>query len=76
MCRAFWGALHRPAETLALVIMSQPPAACSDRLNINILEEPSHCCGSAKLSEGTRAHFRKFNIRLTIYAIFNTQMQA
>lgn len=68
MCRAFWGALHRPAETL--VIMSQPPAACSDCLNINILEEPSHRCGSAKLSEGTRAHFRKFNIRLITYATF------
>lgn len=43
----FRAALRRPAETLALVIMTQPPAACSDCLNIKILEEPNHRCGSA-----------------------------
>lgn len=48
----FRGALHRPAETLALVIMSQPPAAYSDCLNIKIPEEPNHCCGSAKALGG------------------------
>lgn len=52
----FRGALHRHAETLALVFMSQPPAAYSDCLNIKILGEPNHGCGSAKVLQG---HTRK-----------------
>lgn len=67
----FRGTLHRPAETLALVIMSQPPAAYSDCLNIKIPEQPNLWCRSAKVLGGhTHAQFKKFKIRLITYGIF------
>lgn len=68
----FRSALHRPAETLASVIMSQPPAAYSDCLDIKIPEEPNLHCVSAKSLGG-----HKFKIRLiTTYKHTNAQLNA
>lgn len=51
----FRSALHRPVETLASVIMSQPPAAYSDCLDIKIPEEPNlHCVSAKSLGGHTR----------------------
>lgn len=69
----FRGVIHRTAETLALVIISQPPAAYSDCLNNKIPEKPNLFCGSAKALGGhTWMNLRslKFNSSYMVYSTY------